>query len=338
LPEEIFDLDYPGHYFRRIKSVSLTLPCVAGPYTTISCTLRLLKNAIRTSTANGDNGYPRNTDDAGLPADDTRFLESNIPVKAVAASSGQNDSGVFDLSFRDERYLPFEGAGVISHWSLELFSDLPANNPDPAVPDFGRPLRQYDYGSVTDPVLHIKFTAWEDVGLFKNGAITHLRQYFSDDGTTRSLLALNLRRDFGTAWSRFLHPINPATGNVFELEMSAALFPMRDAGKTLKINRIYLFARCTDPGKYGVALAPPLPAPSPPGTNTMTLARSNTYAGLHADQRDVSTDGVEIVPTDPPVTWQIRITRPGGGNLTEDMATKNMEVDDVILVLGYEWN
>ena len=38
LPEEIFDLDYPGHYFRRIKSVSLTLPCVVGPYTTISCT------------------------------------------------------------------------------------------------------------------------------------------------------------------------------------------------------------------------------------------------------------------------------------------------------------
>ena len=31
LPEEIFDLDFPGHYFRRIKSVSLTLPCVVGP-------------------------------------------------------------------------------------------------------------------------------------------------------------------------------------------------------------------------------------------------------------------------------------------------------------------
>ena len=41
LPEEIFDLDYPGHYFRRIKSVSLTLPCVVGPYTTISCTSAL---------------------------------------------------------------------------------------------------------------------------------------------------------------------------------------------------------------------------------------------------------------------------------------------------------
>jgi hypothetical protein len=144
LPEEIFDLDYPGHYFRRIKSVSLTLPCVVGPYATISCTLRLLKNSIRINTANGDNGYPRNTDDQGLPADDSRFIENNIPVKAIAASNAQNDSGMFKLSFRDERYLPFEGAGAVSQWLLELFSDLPSNNPDPGNPDFGKPLRQFD--------------------------------------------------------------------------------------------------------------------------------------------------------------------------------------------------
>ncbi|MBO9307781.1 MAG: hypothetical protein J7451_11160, partial [Thermomicrobium sp.] len=77
LPEELFDLDYPGHYFRRIKSVSLTLPCVAGPYTTVSCTLRLLKHSIRVTTANGERGYPRNTDDASFPAEDTRFVETN---------------------------------------------------------------------------------------------------------------------------------------------------------------------------------------------------------------------------------------------------------------------
>ncbi len=33
LPEALYDLDHPGHYFRRIKSVSLSVPCVAGPYT-----------------------------------------------------------------------------------------------------------------------------------------------------------------------------------------------------------------------------------------------------------------------------------------------------------------
>ncbi len=76
---------------------------------------------VRINTGNGNDGYPRNTDQ-GLPADDSRFIENNIPVKAIATSNAQNDSGIFELSFRDERYLPFEGAGVISEWSLEMFN------------------------------------------------------------------------------------------------------------------------------------------------------------------------------------------------------------------------
>ena len=47
LPEELFDLDYPGHYLRRLRDVSLTIPCVAGPYTSINCTLTLLSSKIR---------------------------------------------------------------------------------------------------------------------------------------------------------------------------------------------------------------------------------------------------------------------------------------------------
>jgi hypothetical protein len=337
LPEEIFDLDFPGHYFRRIKSVSLTLPCIAGPYTTVSCTLRMLKNSIRINTASGDNGYPRNTDDQGLPSSDERFIENNIPVKAIAASNAQNDSGVFELSFRDERYLPFEGAGAISEWSLELFSDLPANNPDPGNPDFGKPLRQFDYSTISDAILHLKYTAREDAGAFKNGAVTHLRDYFSQDGTAHSLRIFNLRQEFPNQWYNFLHPANPADGNMFELKMLPSLFPLLDQGKTLKINMIWLLARCTDTGSYDVVMTPPLPAPPPPGSDTMTLAPVNQYGGLHFCAKDVAAVGIEVVPTDPPVKWQLTMTRPGGGNLEEDPVKKVMEVEEVLIVLGYEW-
>ncbi len=335
LPEEIFDLDYPGHYFRRIKSVSLTLPCVVGPYTTISCTLRLLKNSIRINTANG-NGYPHNTDGRGLPADDGRFIENNIPVKATAASNAQNDSGVFELSFRDERYLPFEGAGALSEWSLELFNDN--------SPDFGKSLRQFDYKTISDAILHVKYTAREDAGPFKNGAVTHLRNYFEEAGKTPSLRMFNLRQEFPTQWHRFLNPTNPTNGNIFELEMSPSLFPFRDEGKTLKVNSIWLLARCTNAEDYSVILNPPLPAPSPPGSDTsdtMRLVRVNQYGGLHFSQKDVKdvSPSVAIVPTGPPVKWQLKMTHagPGGGNLQEDLVKKVMEVEDVLLVLGYEW-
>lgn len=333
LPEESFDLDYPGHYFRRTKSVSITLPCVVGPYITISCTLRLLKNSIRINTANGDNGYPRNIDDEGLPSDDSRFIESNIPVKAIASSNAQNDSGVFELNFKDERYLPFEGAGVVSQWSLELFSDLPSNNPDS---DFGNPLRQFDYDTVSDAILHIKYTAREDAGPFKNGAITHLRTYMYQDGARPSLRMFNLRQEFPTQWHRFLKPTNPDEGNVFELKMSSSLFRILDKDKTLKINTILLLARCMDGEPYNIDMTLPLPV----GSNTITLAKIQKLGGLHANGekgKDVSEPGILIVPTDPPAVWQLKMTRPGGGNLQENPVTKEMEVEDVFLVVGYEW-
>ena len=47
LPEWWFDLDYPGHYMRRIKQVSLSLPCVAGPLAGVHCRLQLLSSKVR---------------------------------------------------------------------------------------------------------------------------------------------------------------------------------------------------------------------------------------------------------------------------------------------------
>ena len=49
-PEALFDMDYPGQYLRRLESVSLTVPCVAGPYTSVNCTLTLLAHKIRTNS------------------------------------------------------------------------------------------------------------------------------------------------------------------------------------------------------------------------------------------------------------------------------------------------
>jgi hypothetical protein len=145
LPEALFDLDFPGHYFRRIRSVSLTIPCVAGPYTSVSAKLTLLTNSMRrTSQANPNNGesYPRDADDA-------RFIDQRIGIQGIATSQPNSATGMFDFNFRDERYLPFEGAGVISKWSLELPKEL----------------RQFDYRSIRDIVLNISYTAREDGGL-----------------------------------------------------------------------------------------------------------------------------------------------------------------------------
>src|SRR5271155_2690003 len=47
IPEWMFDLDYLGHYMRRVKNVTLSIACVAGPYTGVHCRLQQLSNQIR---------------------------------------------------------------------------------------------------------------------------------------------------------------------------------------------------------------------------------------------------------------------------------------------------
>src|SRR5260370_3670830 len=85
LPEELFDLDGPGHYFRRIKSVALTVPCVTGPYTGVNCTLSLQNSSIRTSSQISGSGYT-----------DRKNLSANFgTIQAVVTSSGQADSALF---------------------------------------------------------------------------------------------------------------------------------------------------------------------------------------------------------------------------------------------------
>lgn len=131
LPEVLFDMDYPGHYMRRIKSVSISIPCITGPYTTVNCQLHQLSSKYR--KANTD---PANYDNA------TNFTQLN-DSGIIATSTAQNDSGVFELNFRDERYLPFEGTGAISEWEIS----------------FPGAVRQFDLNSINDIIFHIKYTA-----------------------------------------------------------------------------------------------------------------------------------------------------------------------------------
>jgi hypothetical protein len=171
IPEELFDLDFPGHYMRRIKSVSITLPCVAGPYTSINATLRLTKNEYRRKP---------NLSDPLIP--------QNVPVSAIATSSAQNDSGLFELNFRDERYLPFEGAGAISTWTLEMMED--------------KELRHFDYHTIADVVVHLRYTAREgmDKAQVTSALTAKLNSLRISADETGLFRLFSLRHDFPNEW------------------------------------------------------------------------------------------------------------------------------------------
>ncbi|MFN0088301.1 MAG: neuraminidase-like domain-containing protein [Blastocatellia bacterium] len=286
LPETLFDMDYPGHYLRRIKTVSLTIPCVTGPYTSINCTLTLLANSVRRA-ANPSSPYPRIVE-----GDDPRFADSVGAIQSIATSSAQNDSGMFELNFRDERYLPFEGAGAISRWRVEL--PLETN--------------RFDRGTISDVVIHLRYTAREGGGGLRTAALDSL--------PLSGARLFSLRHEFPTEWHRFLHPAPGAATQPISLQRMDERFPFRRPGGAIRINGVTLLGRFTRNEAYTAALTPLLAGEAAlnpdPGLGGLHLAfRGDLDVDLN-DARD----------------WTLRIDR-GGNPLESD------EVDDILLICAY---
>ncbi len=185
VPEVLFDMDHPGHYFRRLKSVAISLPCVVGAYTSVSAKLSLVSNRYR-KNLNPDNGA--GTGYLEDPGNDERFVYNVGAIQSIAASTSQNDNGVFELNFKDERYLPFEGTGAVSTWRLEL----------------PRQVRQFNYGTISDVILHVKYTAREGGSKLRGLAEASLKDRLDavkqQLGQTGLHLALNLKQDLPAEW------------------------------------------------------------------------------------------------------------------------------------------
>ena len=189
LPEWMFDLDYPGHYMRRIKSVSLTIPCVTGPYTGVHCRVTLLSSATRIdprletpSTGCCCEREPHEGYEACLH--DPRVVRMYGAKDAIATSSGQNDSGLFELNFRDERYLPFEFHGAVCRLRIEL---PPENN-------------YFPMESLTDVLLHLNHTAREGGEMLRRTSSRSAQRHLPGSGWS----FFDVRHDFPDAW-QLLH-------------------------------------------------------------------------------------------------------------------------------------
>ena len=59
------------------------------------------------------------------PPPTRRFIDDRKVLDAIVTSTAQNDAGLFEPTLRDERYLPFEGAGAISTWQAGSAAGVP---------------------------------------------------------------------------------------------------------------------------------------------------------------------------------------------------------------------
>jgi hypothetical protein len=258
VPEWMFDADYPGQYMRRVRNVTMTVPCVAGPYTGVHCRLTLLSSATRVDPrlagpiarccddresrdcgcgcgGGGDDcgrecgrcGCDRREPIAGYVAEpgDSRVVREHSATQAIATSSGQNDAGLHELSFADPRYLPFEFAGAVSRWRIEL---PPENN-------------RFPLETVSDLVIHLNYTAREGGDVLRRAASEQARQSLPGGGQR----FLDARHDLPDAWARLRQP---RQRGLLPLHLGREHFPFLPGHCDVRITRLGLYFEMEDPG------------------------------------------------------------------------------------------
>ena len=121
---------------------------------------------------------------------------------------------MFELNFNDSRYLPFEGAGVISKWKI----DMPKDN------------NHFDFASLSDVVLHVSYTARDGGKALSIAAVSN----FKSKIPTETKRLFSLKDEFPTEWNIFL---NSEETFVFDIKVEHLPFFMRNKFSSLEISK-----------------------------------------------------------------------------------------------------
>ena len=316
LTESLFDHDYPGHYNRRLTRVGVTVVYPnPGKFDNVKATLTLVANKVRikTDTSAGYDEHPQGSD--------PRFLYNYAAVpQKIATGNAQDDPGLFvtaiAANLADQRYLPFENAGAISTWHLEM----PQSN------------NEVDLSTITDVVLHLHYTAHDGGDGFR-GVVQAFNKANLPKSGIKVFSALN---DFAapsptaadptppTPWQAFLAPAGTANPTL-TVTILPSKFPVWTRGKTITVTSLTVLAVAWPPGRFT------LKSPLYPGTGPLLMS---PVSG--------PTEGSPCVSAAQPFTpstaslghaWTFELQREGAGDgrpLTHD------EIGDVLLLLSYD--
>jgi hypothetical protein len=146
----------------------------------------------------------------------------------LGASTWQNDSGLFELSFRDERYLPFEYRGAVGRFRIEL----PQED------------NRFALDALADVVLRVDFTARRGGEALREAARAAARRQLPGAGVR----LFDARHDFPDDWYALTG--REATG-AWPLQLTSDQFPFLPGRCEVEVTRLGLYVEVEDPGCRG---------------------------------------------------------------------------------------
>lgn len=201
LSQQLFDFDFPGHYCRKIKTVSVTIPAIVGPYQNLNATLIQNTNTLLLlddSEAKDNNmlnaiKYLLDPNLAPVVPASANLWKDLVPNQQIAISSGNEETGLFQLDFNDERYLPFEGTGAVSSWELSLPTET----------------NHIDFESISDVIIRIRYTAL-DGGKPLATKVKDMYRALLPESITPLAKLMDVKQYFADAWQKLFAtaPVN----------------------------------------------------------------------------------------------------------------------------------
>ncbi len=232
-------------------------------------------------------------------SDDPRFEVQTGAVQSIVVSSGQDDSGLF-ADVRDDRYLPCEGSGAISNWSLALTS---------AVPTFS-------WATISDVVLHMRYTARDGGQPLRDAALRSLNAELAKLPPRR---AFSARSEFPSEWSAFLRPPEGSSTAVLSVSLGEQLFPYLAQGTGLTITDLEVVALVEDPASW------PGAAVTLTGGNTTQMSSMVPSPALYGGQPRCS---ATYPGGAAPGTWDLAFPLDGLG-------APSVWANDIVLIATY---
>lgn len=218
ISEDLFAFDHPSHYCRMYKSISITIPCVVGPYVNVNASMTLKNSLVRVSPRIlpvncSDKKY---SDGYRIRENDDRFVYIAGGKDTLATSKAVQDSGYYQLSFQNEQYLTFENAGVEADF---CFSLKQSNN-------------RFDTSTVSDIILETSYISKEGGEIYGKAAAEAVKYRLPGNGE----LLINSPEQFPDHW----YEMKSGEKNQYRLELGRQDFPFLSFDADLFICQIEL--------------------------------------------------------------------------------------------------
>ncbi|NEQ35259.1 MAG: hypothetical protein F6K40_02635 [Okeania sp. SIO3I5] len=203
LSEELFDYDFPGHYNRQIKTVSLAFDIGEGQ--SVNATLTQLSHKLVMDT--DIKAVKHLIDPANEATTNVRAnWRANQQVALSHVDQYTENNGMFELNFGDDRYLPFEGTGAVSNWRLELNGKKGSYNP----------------ADLLDVTIKLRYTAKQGGSRFANEVKGVLKPYHATS-------FFDMAYNFPDQWEA----LTAGGANEVEIDFNRSMFPNMMSSKII---------------------------------------------------------------------------------------------------------